>query len=69
MNRPDRHDDSPDSAPDVVSMPTWGKVAVIVAAMLLFIVVVTSVDFGGSDERERPNLIGFDSTTVTTTTR
>jgi hypothetical protein len=61
---PKRHDDSPESAPDVVYMPTWGKVAVIVAAVLLFIVVVLSVDFGGSDEPERPNLIGFDDTTT-----
>ena len=51
--------------PDVVAMPRWGKVAVVVAAILLVIVLVTSIDFtGGNDnEPDRPNLIGFDTTT------
>jgi hypothetical protein len=49
---------------DAVTMPLWGKVAVVVAAILLIIVLATSIDFGGGDEPDRPNLIGFDSTTV-----
>jgi hypothetical protein len=59
-------DDGDRAANDVVRMPLWGKVAVVVAAILLFIVVVTSVDFGGSDEPDRPNIIGLDTTTTTT---
>ena len=50
--------------PDAIGMPRWGKVAVVVAAILLIIVVATSVDFGGDDKTDRPNLIGFDSTTT-----
>ena len=49
--------------PDAVGMPRWGKVAVVIAAILLIIVVATSVDFGGDDEDDRPNLIGFETTT------
>ena len=52
------------SDPDAVALPLWGKVAVVVAAILLIIVAVTSIDFG-DDEPERPNLIGFESTTIT----
>ena len=48
---------------DAVRMPRWGSIAVVIAAILLIIVVATSVDFGGDDERDRPNLIGFDTTT------
>ena len=65
MNDGDR---SGGSATDAIRMPLWGKVAVVVAALLLFIVAVSSVDFGGSDDPERPNLIGFDDTTTVTTT-
>ena len=50
------------SDPDVVGMPLLGKIAVVVAAILLVIVVIASVDFGDDDERDRPNLIGFDTT-------
>ena len=50
--------------PDAVGMPRLGKVAVVVAAILLIIVVATSVDFGGDDEPDRPNLIGFDTTST-----
>ena len=49
--------------PDAVGIPRLGKVAVVVAAILLIIVVATSVDFGGDDTPDRPNLIGFDTTT------
>ena len=49
-------------------MPLWGKLAIIVAAILLIIVVATSIDFG-DDEPNRPNLIGFDETSTSTTTR
>jgi hypothetical protein len=49
--------------PDAIGMPRWGKVAVVVAAILLIIVVATSVDFDGDDKPDRPNLIGFDTTT------
>ena len=49
--------------PGAVGMPRWGKVAVIVAAILLIIVAATSIDFSDDDERDRPNLIGFDTTT------
>jgi hypothetical protein len=49
---------------DVVAMPRWGKIAVVIAAILLMIVVVTSVDFSGNNEPDRPNLIGFDDTTT-----
>jgi hypothetical protein len=63
------NEDSGDgAATDAIGMPRWGKVAVVVAAMLLFIVVLTSIDYGDSDEPERPNLIGFDTTTTATTT-
>jgi hypothetical protein len=63
------NEDSGDrAATDAIGMPRWGKAAVVVAAILLFIVVLTSVDFGGSDEPERPNLIGFETTTTTTAT-
>ena len=63
------NEDSGDrAATDAIGMPRWGKVAVVVAAILLFIVVLTSVDFGDSDEPERPNLIGFDTTTTNPTT-
>jgi hypothetical protein len=55
-------------ATDAIGMPLWGKIAIVVAALLLLVVVVLSVDFGGSDEPERPNLIGFDDTTTVTTT-
>lgn len=48
---------------DAVRLPLWGKVAVVVAAILLIIVAVTSVGSGGDDEPDRPNLIGFDTTT------
>ena len=50
---------------DAIGMPRWGKVAVVIAAILLIIVVATSVDFGGDDEPDRPSLIGFESTTST----
>ena len=50
---------------DAVAMPRWGKIAVVVAAILLIIVVATSIDFSGDDEPDRPNLIGFESTTIT----
>ena len=50
--------------PAAVGMPRWGKVAVVVAAILLIIVVATSVDFGGGDKPDRPNLIGFDTTST-----
>ncbi len=53
------------SDPDAVGLPLWGKVAVVVAAILLIIVFATSIDFGGDDEPDRPNLIGFESTTIT----
>ena len=49
--------------PDSVHLPRWGKVAIVLAAILLIIVVATSVDFGGDDAPDRPNLIGFDTTT------
>jgi hypothetical protein len=49
--------------PDAVRLPRWGKFAVVVAAILLIIVAATSVDFGGDDEPDRPNLIGFETTT------
>jgi hypothetical protein len=50
--------------PDAVKMPRWAKAAVVLAAILLLIVVVTSIDFtGGNDGPDRPNLIGFDTTT------
>jgi hypothetical protein len=48
---------------DPVAMPRWGKVAVVIAAILLTIVIVTSVDFTSNHEPQHPNLIGFDSTT------
>ncbi|MEO8697689.1 MAG: hypothetical protein ABI658_29590 [Acidimicrobiales bacterium] len=48
---------------DAVRLPLWGKIAIVLAAILLVIVVATSVDFGGDDEPDRPNLIGFDTTT------
>ncbi|MEO5839908.1 MAG: hypothetical protein ABIQ73_16185 [Acidimicrobiales bacterium] len=51
--------------PDDVRLPRWGRIAILVAAILLIIVVATSVDFSGDDEPDRPNLIGFESTTVT----
>lgn len=51
------------SDPDAVTMPRWGKIAIVVAAILLAIVAVTSVDFSGDDEPDRPNLIGFETTT------
>ena len=50
--------------PDAVGMPRWGKVAVVVAAILLIIVIATSVNFDGDDTPDRPNLIGFESTTI-----
>jgi hypothetical protein len=49
--------------PDAIGMPRLGKVAVVVAAILLIIVVATSVDFDGDVKPDRPNLIGFDTTT------
>jgi len=49
--------------PDAVRLPRWGKVAVVVAAILLIIVAATSVGLGGDDEPDRPNLIGFDTST------
>lgn len=49
------------SDPDAVAMPVWGKVAIVVAAVLLIIVFATSIDLG-DDEPDRPNLIGFDTT-------
>ena len=53
------------SEPDPIATPRWVKIAVVVAAVLLAIVVVTSVNFsGGNDEPDRPNLIGFDDTTT-----
>jgi len=53
------------SEADPIATPRWVKIAVIVAAVLLAIVVVTSVNFsGGNDEPDRPNLIGFDGTTT-----
>ena len=55
------------SDPDAVALPFWGKVAIVVAAILLIIVAATSIDFG-DDEPTRPNLIGFDETSTTTTT-
>ena len=51
------------SDPDAIPMPRWGKIAVIVAAILLAIVIITSVNFGSDDTPHRPNLIGFDTTT------
>ena len=48
---------------DAVKMPRLGKIAIVVAAILLVIVAVTSIDFG-DDEPSRPNLIGFDDTTT-----
>jgi hypothetical protein len=56
--------------PGAVTMPRWGKVAIVVATILLVIVAVTSIGDGDGDER--PNLIGFDTTTApsaTTATR
>ena len=52
------------SDPDAVKLPPLGKLAIVVAAILLAIVVITSIDFG-DDEPSRPNLIGFDDTTTT----
>ena len=52
------------SGPDAVALPLWGKVAIVVAAILLIIVVATSIDFG-DDQPSRPNLIGFDETSTT----
>jgi len=52
------------SESDPVAMPRWGKIAIVVAAILLVIVVATSIDFCGNDEPRRPNLIGFDDTTT-----
>jgi hypothetical protein len=50
--------------PDSVHLPRWGKVAIVLAAILLIIVVATSVDFSSDDDApDRPNLIGFDTTT------
>jgi hypothetical protein len=49
--------------PDAVRLPRWGKVAIVLAAILLVIVVATSVDYRSDDEPDRPNLIGFDTTT------
>ena len=51
------------SDPDAVALPLWGKIAIVVAAILLIIVAATSIDFG-DDEPNRPNLIGFDETTT-----
>jgi len=48
---------------DAVRLPRWGKVAIVLAAILLVIVVATSVDFSGDEAPDRPNLIGFDTTT------
>jgi hypothetical protein len=54
------------SDPAAVGLPLWGKIAVVVAAILLLIVVaVSSIDFG-DDAPDRPNLIGFESTTTIT---
>ena len=53
------------SESDPIATPRWVKIAVVVAAVLLAIVVVTSVNFrGGHDEPDHPNLIGFDDTTT-----
>jgi hypothetical protein len=51
------------SAADAVKLPRLGKLAILVAAILLAIVAFTSIDFG-DDEPSRPNLIGFDDTTT-----
>jgi hypothetical protein len=52
------------SDPAAVGLPFWGKIAVVVGAILLLIVVViSSIDFG-DDVPDRPNLIGFDETTT-----
>ena len=51
--------------PDPVKMPRWTKMAIVIAAVLLLIVVITSVDFSGGDEPRQPNLIGFETTTIT----
>ena len=54
-----------DPDPDPVKMPRWTKMAIVIAAVLLLIVVITSVDFSGGDEPRQPNLIGFETTTIT----
>lgn len=48
---------------DAVKLPRLGKIAIVVAAILLVIVAVTSIDFG-DDDPPRPTLIGFDDTTT-----
>lgn len=56
-----------EAAPDAVKMPRWGKIAIVIAAILLAIVAATSIGSSNDDDKHRPNLIGFDDTTITTT--
>jgi hypothetical protein len=49
--------------PAPIGMPRWAKIFVIIAALLIAIVVITSIDWSSRDEPDQPNLIGFDTTT------